>query len=53
VVHDDVQDIVPGLEGQPVPGGSPEVPSSLGGSVDVCTVEQVLLHRSKCLDMWK
>jgi hypothetical protein len=31
----------------------PEVPSLLRGSVDVCSIRQVLPHRSKCLDMWK
>jgi hypothetical protein len=30
-----------------------EVPSSLRGSVDVCSIRKVLPHRSKCLDVWK
>jgi hypothetical protein len=32
----------------------PEVPSSLRGSVDVCSIRTgTSTHRSKCLDMWK
>jgi len=29
------------------------IPSLLRASVDVCSIKHVLLHMSKCLDVWK
>jgi hypothetical protein len=53
MVQDDVWDIVPGWRDNQFQVALPEVPSSLRGSVDVCSIGQVLPHRSKCLDVWK
>jgi hypothetical protein len=53
MVNDDVWDIVPGPEDSQFQVALPKVPSSLRGSVDVCSIRQVLSHRFKCLDMWK
>jgi hypothetical protein len=45
MVHDDVWDIVPGSRDNQFQVALPEVPSSLRGSVDVCSIGQVLPHR--------